>query len=756
MIKDKFVKLKKGGGLFVALALLLIMALPVVAITAGTVVSISDASAANCTTVTVPIRIDNVTDLAAADIWLQYDKNVVQVTAVTPGDVGALTFSIDNVNGVTKMNFFKVTPPYYSGDRTFATVTLHAVGSAGQTSPLDLVVQELIDGSLDPIPYIVVNGTFTVSGAAGVPDISVNPTSKNFGSVNVGSSSSAQTFTVSNDGTDDLDVGTITITGSGASHFAIQNDLASGQTIAPTGSLTLEVVFSPTSTGTKTANLSIPSNDPDEDPLTASLQGTGVAAACNNGSANVAFIPNPVGPGGGTLPTTNSAFDAFTFTNVPFASVSAATLASYDTVVLISCDPLNDLSSSQRTDLINWLSDGGKLIIYDSECVEDTGNPTNDFTWLPCGFESYGPGGWGATADSDPWVTLEIIEDNTLSSSDSGSPYFIDTDMIAHDTDGAGDMNVFLTQETCWCGDMLGTNAIDEEGQEMSPGTTGYVHAYSHYGQGLMIYNGLDIDWMGSSTDPTLDTGTSYLAKIWLLELQQPWGDTCGLPCAARITPLACDFEGWPITGYAPLTVQFTDLTTGTPDTWQWSWDFGDGATSTMQNPTHTYTAAGRYTVSLGVTTSLDESCTETKVAYIIVRELPMEEEEPPNLVAAYLLVSPEQVQPNQQVEISINIGNDGGTTGTRSIALYINGHLEDSQTVSVSPGSAKNVVFRVTKSEPGTYQVMLEGNVGQFIVLSTAGAGHWAGPLGTGGIIAIVVFVIALVLGLVFILRRE
>jgi len=587
------------------------------------------------------------------------------------------------------------------------------------------------------------------------PDISVDPTSKDFGDVYVGSSSSAQTFTVSNDGTADLVVGTINITGSGAGHFAIQNDNCSGQTIAPTDSATLQVVFSPTSSGTKTAQLSIPSNDSDENPLNVSLQGRGEAGACNNGSANVAFIPNPSGPGGGTLPTTDSAFDAFTFTNVPFASVSAATLASYDTVILISCDPLNDLNSSQRTDLINWISDGGKLIIYDSECVEDTGNPTNDFTWLPCGFESYGPGGWGATADADPWVTLEIVEDNTLSSSDSGSPYFIDTDMIAHDTDGAGDMNVFLTRESCWCGDMLGTNAIDEEGQRMSPGTTGYVHAYSHYGDGLMIYNGLDIDWMGSSTDPTLDTGTSYLAKIWLLELEQAWGDTCGLPCGARIQPLACDFEASPRTGLAPLDVQFTDLTTGTPDTWEWTWDFGDGATSTEQNPTHTYTAAGKYTVSLGVTTSWDESCTETKVAYITVRELPTEEEEPANLVAAYLLISPTQVAPNQQVEISINIGNDGGTAGTRSIALYINGVLEQSQTVSVSAGSAKTVVFTVTKSEPGTYQVMLEGNEGQFTVTGTAG-GHWGGPLGTGGIIAIVVVVIALVLGLVFILRRE
>jgi PKD repeat protein len=51
--------------------------------------------------------------------------------------------------------------------------------------------------------------------------------------------------------------------------------------------------------------------------------------------------------------------------------------------------------------------------------------------------------------------------------------------------------------------------------------------------------------------------------------------------------------------GNAPLTVQFTDTSTG--DITGWSWDFGDGNTSTDQNPTHTYTEPGTYTASLTV-----------------------------------------------------------------------------------------------------------------------------------------------------------
>jgi uncharacterized membrane protein len=45
------------------------------------------------------------------------------------------------------------------------------------------------------------------------------------------------------------------------------------------------------------------------------------------------------------------------------------------------------------------------------------------------------------------------------------------------------------------------------------------------------------------------------------------------------------------------LTVVFTDTTTGRPTRWQW--DFGDGNTSTLQNPTHTYSATGTFVVTL-------------------------------------------------------------------------------------------------------------------------------------------------------------
>jgi len=65
-------------------------------------------------------------------------------------------------------------------------------------------------------------------------------------------------------------------------------------------------------------------------------------------------------------------------------------------------------------------------------------------------------------------------------------------------------------------------------------------------------------------------------------------------------TPVSADFSAAPILGVYPLTVTFTNQSTG--DYADLLWDFGDGFTSTLSNPTHTYPLSGAYTVTLQVT----------------------------------------------------------------------------------------------------------------------------------------------------------
>ncbi|MHC4519752.1 MAG: S8 family serine peptidase [Planctomycetota bacterium] len=84
--------------------------------------------------------------------------------------------------------------------------------------------------------------------------------------------------------------------------------------------------------------------------------------------------------------------------------------------------------------------------------------------------------------------------------------------------------------------------------------------------------------------------------------------------------PPVADFSASPTSGDAPLTVDFTDLSTGSPTSW--SWTFGDGGTSTDQNPSHTYIASGTFTVQLTATNSAGAD-TLTKTGYVSVTEPP-------------------------------------------------------------------------------------------------------------------------------------
>ncbi len=80
----------------------------------------------------------------------------------------------------------------------------------------------------------------------------------------------------------------------------------------------------------------------------------------------------------------------------------------------------------------------------------------------------------------------------------------------------------------------------------------------------------------------------------------------------ATILPVA-NFSSSVSSGYVPLSVQFADLS---KDATGRNWDFGDGASSTEQNPTHTYSAAGVYTVNL---TASNANGTNSKLATITV-----------------------------------------------------------------------------------------------------------------------------------------
>ena len=105
------------------------------------------------------------------------------------------------------------------------------------------------------------------------------------------------------------------------------------------------------------------------------------------------------------------------------------------------------------------------------------------------------------------------------------------------------------------------------------------------------------------------DDGDGNAGAIWNLLLH-----------GAPTTPPQPAFTGAPRTGFVPLAVDFTDASgIGTN---AWSWDFGDGGSSSVRHPSHLYSAPGTFTVAL-TAAGPGGSATLTREDYIVVTAPP-------------------------------------------------------------------------------------------------------------------------------------
>lgn len=123
-------------------------------------------------------------------------------------------------------------------------------------------------------------------------------------------------------------------------------------------------------------------------------------------------------------------------------------------------------------------------------------------------------------------------------------------------------------------------------------------------------------DFRLGAGSPCINTGTSVGAPATdIAGTNRPQGAAYDMGAYEMAAPVA-DFTAVPSFGGAALAVQFTD-TTVTPSCLpiaQWSWVFGDSATSPEQNPVHVYGIPGVFAVTLTVTTSVGSS---SKTSYI-------------------------------------------------------------------------------------------------------------------------------------------
>ncbi len=171
---------------------------------------------------------------------------------------------------------------------------------------------------------IALSGT----GVTAAPVVTLNPTNVNFGNQNVGTTSAAQTVTLTNTGTISLTVSSITLTGTNASEFTETNNCPAS--LAVNASCTLSMTFTPSANGARTASVGISDNAAGS-PQPLLLSGTGVTPnpAVTLSPTSLNFGNQNVGTTSVTQPVklTNTGTLAMTITGITLTGTNASDFA---------------------------------------------------------------------------------------------------------------------------------------------------------------------------------------------------------------------------------------------------------------------------------------------------------------------------------------------------------------------------------------------------------------------------------------------
>jgi hypothetical protein len=215
------------------------------------------------------------------------------------------------------------------------TITVTFKPTATGTRTANVAVTDNASGSPQRL-------NLTGTGVSAAPAVSLSPASLGFGSQAVGTSSAAQTVTLTNSGNAALTITAIASGGTNAGDFGRTTTCPiSPSTLAAGANCTLSVSFSPTASGSRTANITVTDNAGGS-PRTVPLTGTGTAPGVTLSPASLGFTSQPVGTtsaaqtttltSSGTAPLAITAIavsgtNAGDFTQTTTCPLSPATLA---------------------------------------------------------------------------------------------------------------------------------------------------------------------------------------------------------------------------------------------------------------------------------------------------------------------------------------------------------------------------------------------------------------------------------------------
>ena len=107
----------------------------------------------------------------------------------------------------------------------------------------------------------------------------------------------------------------------------------------------------------------------------------------------------------------------------------------------------------------------------------------------------------------------------------------------------------------------------------------------------------------------------------------------------------------------------------------------------------------------------------------------------------ANLSISPTTADPDERVTITVEVTNTGGLEGSCTVKLLIDGVEEATQELTVAPGATDTVTFTVIRETSGTYNVEIDGLVGEFTVTASPFPWVWlAGILAAPLVVAVTV----------------
>ena len=188
---------------------------------------------------------------------------IISFSPTSGGASTPVTISGKGFTGATSVKFNGTSATFTVSSDTQVNTT---VPSSATTGPISVTAP----GG----PTVASTSNFTVT--SGSSSVSLSPTSLDFGSQVVNTTSAAKKLSLTNSGSSTLNISTVSITGTNSGDFAQTNTC--GASVAAGASCTISVTFTPTATGTRSASLSITDNA-SPSTQTISLSGTGVLAA---------------------------------------------------------------------------------------------------------------------------------------------------------------------------------------------------------------------------------------------------------------------------------------------------------------------------------------------------------------------------------------------------------------------------------------------------------------------------------------------